>query len=205
MWTEIGALIQKVKNNHLKRLLTDIYKGNKKTLQRIPASVAMHYPYRSGYLEHVLSMAKVGLKLAKHYQVDQDLILAGILLHSVGKVKEFTDALVPEYTDEGNFLGHTNIGRDMTRDAAAGIKDFPPALLLELEHMISSHEGVFDGRRSSRARTKEALLLQLIDYMDTRLSVFDKIIQQDTEYGDWTGRRNIFGTSLYKGKSAADS
>jgi hypothetical protein len=71
--------------------------------------------------------------------------------------------------------------------------------------MVSSHEGVFDGRRSSRARTKEALLLQLIDYMDTRLNVFDKVIQQDSEYGEWTSRRNFFGASLYKGKSTADS
>jgi 3'-5' exoribonuclease len=205
MWTEVGALIQKIKNNYLKKLLTDIYKSNKKTLQRIPASIAMHYPYRSGYLEHVLSMAKVGLKLARHYQADEDLVLAGILLHSVGKVREFTDALVPEYTDEGNFLGHTDIGRDMTREAAARINDFPPDLLLQLEHMVSSHEGVFDGRRSSRARTKEALLLQLIDYMDTRLNVFDKVIQQDSEYGEWTSRRNFFGASLYKGKSTADS
>jgi 3'-5' exoribonuclease len=58
-------------------------------------------------------------------------------------VKELGDELVPDYTDDGHFVGHTVLGRDMVRESAAGMKDFPSDLLSELEHMILCHEGAF--------------------------------------------------------------
>jgi len=164
----------------------------------LPASLNMHYPYRSGYLEHILSMAKNGLKLAPHYNADTDLLLAGILLHGIGKVPELGDELVPDYSDEGHFIGHTVLGRDMVRESAASIKDFPSDILSELEHMILCHEGAFESRFRSRPRTKEALLLQLLDNFDAKVAMFDRILREDSEEGDWTSRRNYFGTHLRK-------
>lgn len=199
MWTSLGAIIQKMENRFLKKLVSTLYKENKKRLMTMPASITMHYTYRSGYLEHVLSMSRVGAALAKHYNADSDLLLTGILLHGIGKVRELTDSLVPEYSDEGNFIGHGVLSRDMIRDAASEIRDFPQDLLLELEHLILSHEGGFDTRYRNRARTKEALLLQALDSLDTKVSVFDRILAEDGEDGDWTSRRNYFGAALFKG------
>ena len=160
MWSSIGKMIKNMSNQPLKKLVTDLYRRNKASLMKLPASLNMHYPYRSGYLEHILSMAKNGLKLAPHYNADTDLLLAGILLHGIGKVPELGDELVPDYSDEGHFIGHTVLGRDMVRESAASIKDFPSDILSELEHMILCHEGAFESRFRSRPRTKEALLLQ---------------------------------------------
>lgn len=200
LWADIGQVIQKMNNKFLKRLVTDIYRKNKKTIQNIPASISMHYPYRTGFLEHVHSMVQSGEQLAKHYQADVDLLLAGIFLHGIGKVKELSDTLIPRFTDEGNFIGHTILSRDMIREAATGIKGFPEELLIQLEHLIVTHEGVFGGRYASKAKIKEALLLQFLDHMDTKLNLFDRVLNDDSEDGDWTSRRNYFGTSLYKGK-----
>ena len=83
--------------------------------------------------------------------------------------------------------------------ASAEIKDFPNDLLLELEHLIMCHEGGFDSSYMNRARTKEALLLQALDNLDTKVSVFNRILAEDSEDGDWTNRRNYFGAALYKG------
>jgi 3'-5' exoribonuclease len=87
----------------------------------------------------------------------------------------------------------------MVREEAGKIKAFPAELLLELEHLIMSHEGGFSPRYGSRARTKEALLLQALDNLDTKVSVMNRILAEDSEEGDWTSRRNYFGTELYKG------
>ena len=101
---------------------------------------------------------------------------------------------MPEYSDEGNFIGHSVLGRDMIREEAAEIKNFPDDLLLELEHLIMCHS-----RYRNRARTKEALLLQALDNLDTKVSLFNRILDEDSEDGDWTSRRNYFGAALYKG------
>ena len=199
MWASLVASIQKMENQFLKRLVSHLYRKHKNRLMSMPASISMHYRYRSGYLEHVLSMSKLGVTLAKHYSADVDMLLSGILLHGIGKVQELTDAFMPEYSDEGNFIGHSVLGRDMVRAAATEIKDFPNDLLLELEHLIMCHEGGFDSRYRNRARTKEALLLQALDNLDTKVSVFNRILAEDSEDGGWTSRRNYFGAALYKG------
>lgn len=200
MWTSLGALIQKMEDPFLKKLVSGLYRTHKNRLMTIPASLTMHYTYRSGYLEHVLSMTRLGLALSSHYAAKSDLLVSGILLHGIGKVRELTDALLPEYSDEGNFIGHAVLSRDMVREEAGKIKGFSSELLIELEHLIMSHEGGFSSRYGSRARTKEALLLQALDSLDMKVSVMNRILAEDIEEGDWTSRRNYFGTELYKGR-----
>ena len=201
MWSSIGTIIQKMENPYLKKLLWQLYRKYKKRLMTMPASLSLHYTFRSGYLEHVLSMSRVASSLARHYGANIDLILAGILLHGIGKVREFTNALIPEFSNEGNFIGHAILGRDMVRDQAGQIKGFPPELLLELEHLIMSHESRFSSHYGSVAKTKEALILQILENLDSNISILTKILADDSEQGHWTSGRNYFGTALYKDKT----
>ena len=41
-----------------------------------------------------------------------------------------------KYTKEGCLIGHVLMGRDMVREAALKLDDFPDELLLNLEHAI---------------------------------------------------------------------
>ncbi len=198
MWKELGSHIKIMKNSHLKKLVTDIFRTYKEILLTQPASVSMHYPYRSGHLEHILSMVKLSAQLTKHYEIDHDLLLTGILLHGIGKVKELSENIVPEITDEGNFLGHTVLGQKIVAEFAAKIKNFPQDLLMNVEHMVATHEGGYDRQYRTRPRTKEALLLQQLDALDSKMNLFDQILKSDTEDGQWTSKRNIFNVPLYK-------
>jgi len=200
MWKEIVAHIKMIKNKYLKTLVSNIYKENKKSLLIHPASVVMHHNYRSGLLEHTLSMVKIGENLAVHYAVDRDLLLTGLFLHDIGKVKEITSELEAAYTDEGNLIGHIVIGRDIVMEASKKIKGFPSELLQKIEHMILSHQGQYDWQSPKKPKFKEALLLHLIDNLDAKMNLMDKAIEDDVEEGDWTSRRNYFRVPLLKKK-----
>jgi 3'-5' exoribonuclease len=199
MWKEIVQFIRAIKNRHLRNLVARIYRENKERLLIAPASVSMHHNYRSGFLEHTLTMAHIGKQIATHYDVDVDLLLAGIFLHDIGKLREISTGFQAEYTDEGHFLGHIVIGRDIVRETAQAIQGFPPNLLMMLEHMLLSHQGHYEWQSPRQPAFKEALLLHLIDYMDAKMNLMEKAIDEDQNEGSWTDRKNIFRIPLYKG------
>ncbi|MFQ6606373.1 MAG: 3'-5' exoribonuclease YhaM family protein [Fidelibacterota bacterium] len=204
MWKEIVQSIRTIQNRHLRNLVARIYRENKERLFIAPASVTMHHNYRSGFLEHTLSMAQIGKQIAGHYGVNVDLLLAGIFLHDIGKLREITTGFQAEYTDEGHFLGHIIMGRDMVRETAQTMQDFPPKLLVMLEHMILSHQGHYEWQSPKQPAFKEALLLHLIDFMDARMNLMEKAISEDQNEGNWTDRKNIFRIPLFKGGHEAE-
>jgi len=204
MWKDLTVYIEKINNKHLKMLVSSIYKEYENQLLTHPASVVMHHNYRSGLLEHTLSMAKIGTSLAKHYEVDNDLLMTGIFLHDIGKVKEITSELEASYSDEGNLIGHIVLGRDIAVNAAKKIKGFPTDLLQKVEHLILSHQGQYDWQSSKKPKFMEALLLHLIDNMDAKMNLMKKSIVEDVEEGKWTSRRNYFRIPILKDELAGE-
>ena len=77
MWAELQGRIAAVANPYVKRLLEHIVAANEAKLRVWPAAQTLHHAYRAGFLEHVLQMANVGELVAKAYQADADLVLAG--------------------------------------------------------------------------------------------------------------------------------
>lgn len=202
MWKELTSYIKKINNKYLKILVASIYKEYKPILLTHPASVIMHHNYRSGLLEHTLSMAQLGFPLAQHYKIDTDLLMTGIFLHDIGKVKEITSELEASYSDEGNLIGHIVLGRDIAIKAASKIKDFPPDLLQKVEHLILSHQGQYEWQSPKKPKLREALLLHLIDNLDAKMNLMEKAIDEDVEEGKWTSRRNYFRIPILKDKLA---
>ncbi|MEE9189307.1 MAG: HD domain-containing protein [Candidatus Neomarinimicrobiota bacterium] len=198
MWKELMILIKQIRNSHLRNLVMMVYQENKKKLLTHPASVSIHHNYRSGYLEHILSMAKIGEKLAPHYAVSKSLLLSGIMLHDIGKIQEITSDLEASFTDEGHFIGHIVMGRDMIIKSAAKMKGFPKDLLLKLEHIILSHQGRYEWQSPRVPKFAEALLVHLIDNLDAKMNIMKHTILEDVEEGSWTSGRNMFHTPLYK-------
>lgn len=124
MWKEINAIIGKMENLNLKKLCHNIYLENKEKLLTHPASVSMHHNYRSGLLEHILSMVRLAKHLSPHYQLDTDLVLTGILLHNIGKLQEIESNYEASFSEKGNLIGHIVIGLEMVREATEKLKNF---------------------------------------------------------------------------------
>jgi 3'-5' exoribonuclease len=206
MWKTVQNRIDSLENPHLKALVHRIYADFEEEIQFHPGSVSHHHLYRGGFLEHVWSLIQVGEMIAEHYfELDRDLFLSGLFLHDIGKLLEIKSDVERQYTDEGQFVGHIVLGRDIIRETVREhIPEFPDDLLLQLEHIILSHQSETGKSASKRPVTLEALVVSMLDRMDTRIYQFLETLETDPNAGEWTLPTSNFPYPLYKGKQQLD-
>lgn len=175
----VMGLIRSVENSHIRRLLQRIFKQDDlwEAFKTAPAAKGIHHAYVGGLLEHCLSMARVADFVSSHYQgVDRSLLLAGVLLHDIGKVKELqAEAGLIDYTAEGRLKGHLVIGSELVAAEARGLRDFPDDLLTQLQHLILSHHGRQEFGSPTVPMTVEAFLLSQIDEMDSKMNLVEQL------------------------------
>ena len=107
-----------------------------------PAAKNIHHGYIGGLLEHMVSVTTLALSLKQQYtDLDRDLLVAGGLLHDIGKLVELEPLPMGDYSNAGRFLGHISIGYQMVHEKGSTIKELAPDKLMQLEHMILSHHG----------------------------------------------------------------
>src|SRR5262249_4298288 len=133
----------------LQRLVLTLLERNGERLKRLPATLNKFYPFCGGLLEHTLSVAHACLGLADQYvarytklqpPLNRDLVLAGAILHDLGRLLEFDDeSAMPQATVSGQLFGHLFLGRDLVRDTARELGDINPELLQLLEHILVTH------------------------------------------------------------------
>ena len=170
--------------------------------QRAPAAKGFHHIYLGGLLEHTLSVVRLLDKVADHYQnLDRDLLLAGGILHDIGKIYEFNYDSLIEYSDEGRLIGHIVMGVEMINKKIETIPDFPAPLALKMRHIILSHHGEFEFGSPKRPKTLEALVVHYIDDLDAKLNAFQSFITDSNNAdSDWTAYNRFFERFLYKGR-----
>ena len=166
-----------------------------------PAAVRIHHEFGSGILHHSLTMADTAEAVAKIYpQVDRDILVAGALLHDIGKTIEYENPLMPKQTVEGKLVGHISIMYAEFKKIVDDlhIKSEVPLLI---EHMILAHHGKLEFGSPVLPSTREALLLSEIDMMDSRMMVLDKAYA-NVKPGEFTEKLWMMdNTAFYKPKN----
>ncbi len=179
MEAELKKRIAEVKDPFIDKLLQKIFLDSEAAtlFQRAPAAKGIHHAYLGGLLEHSLSMARVASLLADHYRgIDRDLMIAGALLHDIGKTVELAnDSGVIDYTDIGRLKGHVVIGSEFIGSVAETIQGFPPELLTHIQHLVLSHHGRQEFGSPVVPMTAEALLLSFIDDMDAKMNLVEQL------------------------------
>ena len=136
--------------------------------------------------------------LLRHYPgFNRDLVLAGIILHDIGKVKSINDDLIPSHTDEGKLNGHIVLGRDIVMKTAKKLGNIPQTTLIKLEHIILSNQGYSEKGAFTYPQFPEALIVHYINQLDGRITLMQDAIEKDPNT-DWTGYQSIFKSELYK-------
>ena len=207
LFERLRTTLRRLGNPHL-RALAECFLMDADLVQafcKVPAGVRMHHAYVGGLLEHVVTLLDAAERLQPLYpDLDRDLLLAGVFLHDVGKVRELSYGKAFAYTDEGQLVGHLVIGVEMLNEKAARVPDltgepFPKELLLRLKHMIVSHHGTYEFGSPKLPMTPEAIALHYLDNFDAKLHAFTREIREDANVGAWTPFNQALDRRLFKG------
>jgi 3'-5' exoribonuclease len=204
MWSELKTHLQSVRDPHVKVLLNRLTSDHEKELRHWPAAQNIHHAYRGGLLEHVLKMADVGRGIARSYGANEDLVLAGVILHDIGKLQELDyEPGGASYSRDGNLIGHIGLGLIMVRQTITGISGFPDDLRAQIEHLIVSHHGTREYGSPVEPRTIEAFIVSMVDELDTRIHQVRKAVAEDVGNDEFTAWHKRLGRVLYKGPASS--
>jgi 3'-5' exoribonuclease len=152
-------------------------------------------------LEHTLSVTKLIEEIKGHYAgINHDLLLAGGILHDVGKVYELSYDIAFDYTDEGRLVGHIVMGTEMVEERIAQIKGFPKELAMLMKHLMISHHGQYEWGSPKRPKTLEANILYYLDDLDAKVNGIQEFMDRSEEGARWTDFHRMFDRFFYKGE-----
>jgi len=200
---------QNIADAPLRRLVATILDRHAQALMNAPATQNRFYPFLGGLLEHTLSVTKTSLLLVDRYRdhfaelqppLNRDVVVAGAILHDIGRVLELDCTAVPQPTVPGRLMGHILLGRDLVRDTARDFTDIDPQLLQLLEHVIITHLNLPEWGSPRLPLIPESLILHHADDLDAKLEMYVRCLMRDTATGPFTDRDPGLGRSLFKGR-----
>lgn len=201
MRQELDQLLASLQDGPIRRLLQNFFDDPDffQRYSRAPAAKGMHHVYLGGLLEHSLAVAALACDLSRRYpRINRDLLIAGALLHDVGKTAELSYQRSFDYTDEGKLVGHLVMGVEMIDQRAAAIADFPAQTLMLLKHLLLSHHGQYDFGSPKRPKILEAVVLNFIDDLDSKINgVLAHIDKEPARTSDWTSYHRLYDRYFY--------
>jgi 3'-5' exoribonuclease len=209
LYERLCALLRRMDNPHL-RALAECFLMDQEFVQgfcKAPAGVRNHHAYLGGLLEHVVTLMECADRIAPLYaELNRDLLLMGVFLHDIGKVRELSYDRAFSYSDEGQLVGHLVIGVEMLDEQVRRVPDltgepFPPELLLRLKHLIVSHHGSLEFGSPTVPMTPEAIALHYLDNLDAKVHSFTRDIREDRGASAWTPYSQATQRRLFKGNS----
>ncbi|MEI6740859.1 MAG: HD domain-containing protein [Gemmatimonadaceae bacterium] len=134
--------------------------------ERTPGSVKGHHSQVGGLLLHVVEVAQIARHIARTVRhANADLVVAGALLHDIGKVEAYAvGAEGFSHTSTGRLLGHVTLGALMfDRQLVASGLALTAAQRDELLHFILSHHGALEFGSPVVPLTTEAEIVHWAD------------------------------------------
>ena len=204
----LAEVVKSIGNEHLRELLLSFFREEEfqGRFRTAPGAKALHHAYVGGLLEHTAEVVELCEKVAEVFpELDRDLLMAGAILHDVGKMEELSWKTAFDYTDEGQLIGHLVLGERRVRQQADGIEGFPEELKLRLSHMMLSHHGTGEFGSPKVPMTAEAVALHHAEDLDAKVNMFLGQIGAAREQGrKWTERHFLLQRSLYVGEEETE-
>ncbi len=211
MFSELDALVVgELRDPALRHLAQNLLHAHAAELKLLPASARHYYPFAGGWLEHTLNVVRNCLFLADRYAkqfpdlkppLNRDLVVAGAVLHDIGRVKELEPGLPgqPVRTGvSGELFGHLFLAYDLIRIAAKDVPDLNPELLELLLHVVVSHLRLPEWGSPRLPCIPEVLILHHADDLDAKFEMYARCLTRDTTDGPFTERDPVLGRPLLK-------
>jgi 3'-5' exoribonuclease len=202
MLDRLRGLLSTIKGSGLRGLVLGCLDNDnfRESFAKAPAAKTIHHAYLGGLLEHTLAVCELADRVTQLYShVDRDLLLAGAFFHDMGKIRELGSDRSFDYTDPGRLLGHIVMGAMMLNDLVEAHPGLPAETALKLTHMILSHHGSYEFGSPKRPKFTEALILNYLDELDSKIQTFKEIAEHDPG-GKWSSYQRLFDRYIYLGR-----
>jgi 3'-5' exoribonuclease len=206
---ELAAVLGTLRPGPLKALADEILADADlvAALKRTPAGVKHHHAYAGGLLDHLVNLMRLADRVAPLYPaMDRDLLLVGVLVHDIGKVRELESRQGFSYTDEGQLLGHVLLGLEIVDAKIRGIEartgqPFDPEATVRVKHMIASHHGQYEFGSPKLPMTLEAVALHHLDHLDAKMAGTIQLLRNEATAADgWTQYQQSQGRKFFRGR-----
>lgn len=188
MGDRLLALVARVEEPNTRGLLESFFKDGTfmDAFSSSPASIQMHSAAVGGLMQHTINVAELALEIVRqHPELDRDIVLAGALLHDIGKVRTFQVTTRIDHTPEGSLLGEVSIGDRILSERVAGMPGFPEDIALKLRHIVLSHHGRMDWGSPVEPMTPEALAVHHADDADAKVEYMIARRREAQTEDDW--------------------
>jgi 3'-5' exoribonuclease len=179
--SKLEYYIETVEDQGIKSLLKQIFLVNSRLKESFlfsPAAIEVHHAYPGGLLVHTVTVTELSLRLYNLYNEDtdicinKDIIIAGSLLHDIGKIEEYV--IKPsgiEKTEQGELIGHIHLGTKIVYEESKVITPkIKESDLNHLIHIILSHHGEIEYGSPVVPKTIESFIIGLSDNVDSKIA-----------------------------------
>lgn len=184
LYTVVEEEIKAITSPPLKALLEHCFVNSEfvNAYTHAPSAMAHHHNYVGGNLEHSIGVLRLCKNLAEMYPaVNKEMLVAGALLHDVGKLQEYSYGASIEKTEDGNFIGHIILGIEWVRARIQEVREqgteFPSMLERHLLHLIASHHGRLEWGSPIVPNLAEACALHNADLMDSQVKNYLQLVE----------------------------
>jgi 3'-5' exoribonuclease len=207
MFGELQSFVALIRDDSLRQLIDAIVNDPSISdrLRTAPAALKIHHAFRSGLLQHIVSLCSLAVAVTAHYQrLNLDWLIAGAVLHDIGKIDTLSlNGVRYDYTTRGQLIEHVTLGLEILEHHASRLPEFPLELKTILQHLIVSHHGDLDKGALRRPMLPEALALSILDLLDVRMEQVLRTIDSAPDGDEFTPYVPPLERQLFRGFTAA--
>ncbi len=211
LYAQLMGYVSSMKDPFYRALAESVLRDDADIIDRVkraPAAKSMHHAYKTGLLEHVVSITTILDGLSQHYgkYLDRDLLFLGGFFHDIGKLWELSYDRVTDYTTEGKLIGHLVMGVELVERKVRELEAqpgrlpgaFPEEKKLLIKHVILAHHGLLEYGSPKRPKCLEALIVHMVDDLDSKVNAIRRFVEKDETPGRWTGLNKQYERFFFK-------
>jgi len=197
---EYGEIVRAMGNPWLTKLLAAFHEDVqlRKRFFSYPASTTVHHVYVGGLLDHSLCMARMGMAAVSIIGGDRDIVIAGSILHDIGKTQELDITRGFRFTDRGRLLGHITLGVMILEDLIRRVDGFPKELTDILTHIVVSHHGLEEWGSPKKPMFPEAIIVHHLDNLDSKVKGVREHMKDNMADERWSDYHRLYEAKYYK-------
>jgi 3'-5' exoribonuclease len=190
------SIVQTISNETLRHFLVEFFEDNGDFFFAPGARSDKrgHHSFKGGLAYHTLTVAELAGKISDHYNGlgmanRRDLVVAGVLLHDIGKVDSY--AWVPDLEEDGDY-SHTKLGmlhhhipigfhkvlsaveKFNETQSSLGRPRLDKEISTQLGHIILAHHGRKSWSSPVIPSTMEAYIVHSVEMMDSYVYKYNR-------------------------------